>query len=132
MTRILQRKLPSLLAQYRSPVNRVKTPQRFAVTVTDEYQPGGKPRSSLKGVELLRNPAMNKVNTSKKGKTSAKRNSSLFSFPQGMAFSLEERQHMGIHGLLPPAVVTQDLQAFRVMSNVHRAQGTRPIHLQRK
>lgn len=41
-----------------------------------------------------------------------------------MAFSLEERQHMGIHGLLPPAVLSQDIQALRAMINFHRAQGT--------
>jgi len=29
---------------------------------------------------------------------------------------------MGIHGLLPPAVVSQDIQALRVMINIHRAQ----------
>ena len=37
-----------------------------------------------------------------------------------MAFTLEERQHMGIHGLLPPAVLSQDVQALRVMINFHR------------
>jgi hypothetical protein len=30
---------------------------------------------------------------------------------------------MGIHGLLPPAVLSQDIQALRVMANFHRAQG---------
>ena len=40
-----------------------------------------------------------------------------------MAFTLEERQHMGIHGLLPPAVLSQDIQALRVMTNFRRAQG---------
>ncbi|CAF4431711.1 unnamed protein product, partial [Adineta steineri] len=70
------------------------------VTVTDEYRPALKSRASIKGVELLRNPSFNK----------------------GMAFSLEERQHMGIHGLLPPAVLSQDIQALRVMTNFDRAQ----------
>ena len=36
--------------------------QRYTVTVTDEYRPSTKSRSSLKGVELLRNPSLNKVN----------------------------------------------------------------------
>lgn len=40
-----------------------------------------------------------------------------------MAFTLDERQNMGIHGLLPPAVLSQDVQALRVMTNFHRAQG---------
>jgi hypothetical protein len=39
-----------------------------------------------------------------------------------MAFTLEERQHMGIHGLLPPAVLSQEIQTLRVMANIHRAQ----------
>jgi len=29
---------------------------------------------------------------------------------------------MGIHGLLPPAILSQDIQALRVMANFHRAQ----------
>lgn len=39
----------------------VRHPQRCTVTVTDEYRPTTRSRSSLKGVELLRNPALNKV-----------------------------------------------------------------------
>ncbi|CAF0817130.1 unnamed protein product [Adineta ricciae] len=71
-----------------------------SVTITDEYRPAIKTRSSIKGIELLRNPSLNK----------------------GMAFTIEERQNMGIHGLLPPAVLSQDVQALRVMTNLRRAQ----------
>ena len=41
-------------------------------------------------------------------------------FFQGMAFSLKERQLMGIHGLLPPTVFTQDEQESRVLANIRR------------
>lgn len=37
-----------------------------------------------------------------------------------MAFSLKERQLLGIHGLLPPAFMTQNNQAKRVMENIRR------------
>uniref|UniRef100_A0A8C8BM59 Malic enzyme n=1 Tax=Otus sunia TaxID=257818 RepID=A0A8C8BM59_9STRI len=40
----------------------------------------------------------------------------LFSF-QGMAFTLEERLQLGIHGLLPPCFLSQDVQVLRVMKN---------------
>lgn len=36
---------------------------------------------------------------------------------QGMAFSLEERLQLGIHGLLPPCFLTQDVQVLRVLRN---------------
>lgn len=100
MSSILYRRLTPILSRSQQQINSRNIPQRLAVTVTDEYRPATKPRSSLKGVELLRNPALNK----------------------GMAFSLEERQHMGIHGLLPPAIVSQDVQVYRVMTNIRRAQ----------
>uniref|UniRef100_A0AAQ5ZLM4 Malic enzyme n=1 Tax=Amphiprion ocellaris TaxID=80972 RepID=A0AAQ5ZLM4_AMPOC len=35
-------------------------------------------------------------------------------FLQGMAFSLEERLQLGIHGLLPPCFINQDVQLLRV------------------
>lgn len=36
---------------------------------------------------------------------------------QGMAFTLEERLQLGIHGLLPPCFLSQDVQVLRVMKN---------------
>uniref|UniRef100_A0A8C0HPP8 Malic enzyme n=1 Tax=Buteo japonicus TaxID=224669 RepID=A0A8C0HPP8_9AVES len=38
-------------------------------------------------------------------------------FSQGMAFTLEERLQLGIHGLLPPCFLSQDVQVLRVMKN---------------
>ena len=39
---------------------------------------------------------------------------------QGMAFTLRERQLLGIQGLLPPCVITPEQQMKRVMANFHR------------
>ncbi|KAJ8410526.1 hypothetical protein AAFF_G00194300 [Aldrovandia affinis] len=46
-----------------------------------------------RGYDITRNPHLNK----------------------GMAFTLEERLQLGIHGLLPPCFLTQDVQVLRVM-----------------
>ncbi|XP_075952605.1 NADP-dependent malic enzyme [Anarhichas minor] len=48
-----------------------------------------------RGYDVTRNPALNK----------------------GMAFSLEERLQLGIHGLLPPCFISQDVQLQRVLKN---------------
>ena len=37
-----------------------------------------------------------------------------------MAFTLKERQIMGIHGLLPPTVFSQDQQAARIVANFRK------------
>ena len=39
-----------------------------------------------------------------------------------MAFSIEERQLLGIQGLLPPAVLSQEVQSLRIMTNFMREQ----------
>lgn len=39
---------------------------------------------------------------------------------QGMAFTLKERQLLGIHGLLPPRVMDQSEQSIAVMENFNR------------
>ncbi|MBX3081916.1 MAG: NAD-dependent malic enzyme [Anaerolineae bacterium] len=51
-----------------------------------------------KGIKLLHDPLLNK----------------------GTAFSQAERDSLGIHGLLPPRLFTQDEQVTRVMENVRR------------
>ncbi|KAM6439592.1 NADP-dependent malic enzyme, mitochondrial isoform 1-T1 [Rhynochetos jubatus] len=48
-----------------------------------------------RGYDITRNPHLNK----------------------GMAFTLEERLQLGIHGLLPPCFLSQDVQVLRVMKN---------------
>jgi hypothetical protein len=60
MSSIPKRHIRLLLSNYQT-IRFLKHSQRYAVTVTDEYRPQIKPRASIKGVELLRNPALNKV-----------------------------------------------------------------------
>ncbi|KAM9320564.1 NADP-dependent malic enzyme, mitochondrial [Gastrophryne carolinensis] len=48
-----------------------------------------------RGYDITRNPHLNK----------------------GMAFTLEERLQLGIHGLLPPCFLSQDVQALRVLKS---------------
>ncbi|CAG5116901.1 unnamed protein product [Candidula unifasciata] len=55
-------------------------------------------RPKVRGIDIMRDPILNK----------------------GMAFTLEERQLLGIHGLLPPALMDQDAEVFQVMQNFYR------------
>ena len=41
---------------------------------------------------------------------------------KGMAFTIEERQVLGIQGLIPPAVLNQEVQILRIMTNFMREQ----------
>ncbi|KAM6317173.1 NADP-dependent malic enzyme, mitochondrial [Aegotheles albertisi] len=64
---------------------------------------GAEPRGRALGVkkrgyDITRNPHLNK----------------------GMAFTLQERLQLGIHGLLPPCFLSQDVQVLRVMKNYEK------------
>lgn len=54
----------------------------------------------VRGIDITRDPSLNK----------------------GMAFTLRERQTLGIHGLLPPADITQDQQAYRSILNFEKCE----------
>ncbi|CAF0732875.1 unnamed protein product [Brachionus calyciflorus] len=88
---------PSNLNQIQKTLN-IQLAKYAKVSSIDEKERLAKPRSQIKGVELLRNPSLYK----------------------GMAFTIDERQLLGIHGLLPPAVLSQEVQCLRIMENFRR------------
>ncbi|XP_041270091.1 NADP-dependent malic enzyme, mitochondrial isoform X1 [Onychostruthus taczanowskii] len=74
-------------------------PLLLAVTRARSSQAGGAaPAVKKRGYDITRNPHLNK----------------------GMAFTLEERLQLGIHGLLPPCFLSQDVQLLRVMKNFEK------------
>jgi malate dehydrogenase (oxaloacetate-decarboxylating)(NADP+) len=74
--------------------------KNIAIDEKERLQRGSRSRSQIKGAELLRNPSLFK----------------------GMAFTIEERQLLGLQGLLPPAVLSQEIQSLRIMTNFKREQ----------
>ncbi|XP_054596551.1 NADP-dependent malic enzyme [Nothobranchius furzeri] len=66
---------------------------------TEMHRSGEKEKTLVytkkRGYDVTRNPLLNK----------------------GMAFSMEERLQLGIHGLLPPCFISQDIQLLRVLKN---------------
>ncbi|TNN60887.1 NADP-dependent malic enzyme, mitochondrial [Liparis tanakae] len=78
---------------------------------------GGVPaaRASLQAVRVCHSGTSQKgsVSTKKRG-YDITRNPHL---NKGMAFTLEERLQLGIHGLLPPCFLSQDVQVLRVMKS---------------
>ena len=45
-------------------------------------------------------------------------------YNKGLAFSQLERDRLDLRGLLPPAVLSQDVQAERVMTNIRRCESS--------
>uniref|UniRef100_A0A8C5LGF8 Malic enzyme n=1 Tax=Jaculus jaculus TaxID=51337 RepID=A0A8C5LGF8_JACJA len=67
------------------------------------HSKSGPPRSvplKKRGYDITRNPHLNK----------------------GMAFTLEERMQLGIHGLIPPCFLSQDVQLLRIMRYYEKQQ----------
>ncbi|XP_053241514.1 NADP-dependent malic enzyme, mitochondrial isoform X2 [Podarcis raffonei] len=72
------------------------SPQNRCCYSGDAYPSPTKARGVKKrGYDITRNPHLNK----------------------GMAFTLEERLQLGIHGLLPPCFLSQDVQVLRVLKS---------------
>lgn len=76
-----------------------KRPEETPQSSGDKKQQGADSTTfrytNKRGYDITRNPHLNK----------------------GMAFSLEERLQLGIHGLLPPCFLSQDVQVMRVLRN---------------
>ncbi|KAK3742091.1 hypothetical protein QZH41_017542 [Actinostola sp. cb2023] len=83
---------------------------------------------TIRGPDIMHDPSLNKENrlifthTIPKTKVLSLYTVDKYfiSAMQGLAFTLEERQILGIHGLLPPYVSDQATQSKRVYSELHR------------
>ncbi|CAG0886470.1 unnamed protein product [Darwinula stevensoni] len=77
------------------PILNLQSSRKFHEVAGDNVCP-----SQVRGLDYLRDPRLNK----------------------GMAFTLEERQRLGIHGLLPPRFKTQEEQVELCKRNLNRYQ----------
>uniref|UniRef100_A0A674HBX0 Malic enzyme n=1 Tax=Taeniopygia guttata TaxID=59729 RepID=A0A674HBX0_TAEGU len=95
------RRLLRLLAAGRAPLPLPLAAARARSSQAGRSAPAGPGRAlavKKRGYDITRNPHLNK----------------------GMAFTLEERLQLGIHGLLPPCFLSQDVQLLRVMKNFEK------------
>ncbi|XP_062370149.1 NADP-dependent malic enzyme, mitochondrial [Cinclus cinclus] len=96
---VCARRLPWVLGAGRGPLLPGLTRARCGhADSTAPAGPGRAPAVKKRGYDITRNPHLNK----------------------GMAFTLEERLQLGIHGLLPPCFLSQDVQVLRVMKNFEK------------
>src|SRR5262249_34010021 len=72
------------------------SPQSGGSSMNTKVAASSKPAETPRGVDLLRDPSLN----------------------QGTAFTEAERDALGLRGLLPPAVFSQEQQVARVLTNL--------------
>uniref|UniRef100_A0A0K0FD75 Malic enzyme n=1 Tax=Strongyloides venezuelensis TaxID=75913 RepID=A0A0K0FD75_STRVS len=89
---------------------RIKLPENSdeeTIAIHKLYRPE-RVTPTKRGYDILKDPAINK----------------------GMAFTLYERQYLGMHGLLPPAFMTEEQQAYRVMSKLRQTKDNLEKYIQ--
>uniref|UniRef100_A0A0K0FYD7 Malic enzyme n=1 Tax=Strongyloides venezuelensis TaxID=75913 RepID=A0A0K0FYD7_STRVS len=78
-----------------------------AIAIHKLYRPE-RVTPTKRGYDILKDPAINK----------------------GMAFTLYERQYLGMHGLLPPAFMTEEQQAYRIMIKLRQTKDNLEKYIQ--